>query len=837
MKSNRLFFVLALLSVFALQVNAQSDSLFVHLDTVGTLSTKIDGTQKFTLTKLVVSGTLNGSDILFLREMAGSDLNGRPTQGKLKKLDLLNTTIEGTGNSYYLYFTPIRRTISTNFFYGCTSLTSIVLPDDVQLISSNAFFGCTHLQDISIGSNVTVISNAAFEGCTSVTQLRINLNNQYFSSVDGVIFNKDSTELVVFPKGRGPMYTIPSTQTSISAYTFAGCTFLKKILIPSTIKTIEKYAFYGCSLLDSLRIPNSVTSIGDYAFGQCGQLDTLSLPNSIKHIGMGAFESCTNLRSIQLPNELPLISDWTFSNCTILDSIVIPFSVKSIGASSFKMCTSLRHLNIPSHVASLGDRAFESCTSLISTALSEMTTTLGIQIFKGCSKLKQVTLPSSLSYIPNECFVGCTGLTSIYLPEYLMAIGDYAFWSCAGLQYITIPNSVTKLGESVFLDCTGLTSIDLSMNIRELRGTFKNCTGLTSIILPDSLKSLGGEAFSGCSGLTSLEIPEGDTLIGDFRGNYTNSLMYSLISFSNIDTIHIPSTVKHIAPGSFKSCPALKELAVDINNANYSTIDGILYDKWGEVLHFCPYPKSAAYTIPSTVDTIGQSAFTRCLDLTSIYIPDNVLSIKSWAFSHCSNLSEVRFSEYLESIGGSAFYNCSSLKSVTIPDNTVAIKESAFSGCSELSTLTLGMYTDSFGDNAFASCTKLKAIHCRNGEVSQISNSTFSGVNKEVCMLYVPKGTQYAYAHTAGWSDFKQIVEEEIVSVNQSPKNEIFVNGSKGFISISGLQKETTVEVFTMQGLCVKLLKPNSEAIRIVMPRKGFYLVRIGADAFKVATY
>ena len=779
-----------------LSANAQCDSLFVQIEMEGTLSTLIDNTQKNNLTTLVVSGTINGSDILFLREMAGSDRDGVQTPGKLSRLDLSNVQIESSGRAYYSFYTPIRNAISTDFFYGCSSLTSLILPTSVKIIYSNAFWGCSNLKTILIGSKVDSLSVASFAGCASLTQIFIDPDNQNYSSVNGLLFNKDATQLILYPKGNGPSYTIPSTMESIPAYLFAGCTFLKSVTIPPSIKNIEKYAFSGC----------------------------------------------TSLTTIKLPDKLTQISEGLFSECTKLDSIFIPNSVKSLEMKCFKNCSSLKEIAIPSSVRSIGEWAFESCISLTSIDLSELDCTLGSGVFYKCFHLTDVKLPFSLTDIPDNCFNSCTELNNITIPNNLSKIGNEAFRMCTGLIDLYIPNSVTTLGKGVFRQCTGLKSIDLSNNIRVLDETFYDCSSLTSILLPDSLKTLRGSVFKGCIGLTSLNIPEGDTLIGMYNMSYVLSSSFGLIPSSSIHTVQIPSSVNYISPGAFKSCAALQEIRVDKNNPNYCSIDGLLYDKSGTELKACPYSKSIDYSISDSLTVIGSSCFSFCLELDSIYIPDNVLKIQENAFYNCSNLTNVRLSENLESVGSGAFSHCTKLVNLTVPDNTVKIEEGAFFQCTDLSSLTLGMYTDEIGNQSFEGCSSLKEIHCRNVFVPTFFSKyndnwidAFQGIDKDACTVYVPIGTSTDYARASGWSDFKHFVEEKIVSTTQPSIEKLHVFGSKGLLTISGLIAGVPIEVFTIQGACIKTYVTKSDAIHIQLPENSIYMVRIGSSVHKVA--
>ena len=166
--------------------------------------------------------------------------------------------------------------IGSQAFQGCTGLTSITIPSSVTTIGASAFQGCTGLTSITIPSSVTTIGEYAFNGCTSLSSIIVDANNLNYSSLNNILYNKNNTTLVAFPAGSSlTSFTIPSSVTSIGASTFNGCTGLTSITIPSSVTSIGEYAFFGCSGLTSITIPSSVTSIATNAFQGCTGLTSV----------------------------------------------------------------------------------------------------------------------------------------------------------------------------------------------------------------------------------------------------------------------------------------------------------------------------------------------------------------------------------------------------------------------------------------------------------------------------------------------------------------------------------------------------------------------------------
>ena len=212
--------------------------------------------------------------------------------------------------------------IGNSAFGGCTSLASVTIPDSVTSIGNNAFMQCASLANITIPDSVTSIRDGAFGGCKSLASINVSEKSENYSSVDGILFNKNITKLIRYPSAK-----------TISEYS-----------VPNSVMSIGNSAFSGCTNLASITIPDSVTSIGDGAFGVCTNLASITISNSVTNIGTHTFTGCTNLASIIIPDSVTNIGTHTFSSCTNLASIIIPDSVTSIGGGAFMQCTNLANI-------------------------------------------------------------------------------------------------------------------------------------------------------------------------------------------------------------------------------------------------------------------------------------------------------------------------------------------------------------------------------------------------------------------------------------------------------------------------------------------------------------
>jgi hypothetical protein len=304
--------------------------------------------------------------------------------------------------------------IGNSAFYRCFGLTSMVIPASVTSIGYAAFCGCSNLTGVTIPNSVTSIGGRAFSDCLVLTSITVETVHPLYSSLDGVLFDKNKTELIQCPAGKSGVYSIPNSITSIGNYAFSGCSGLRSVAIPNSVTSIGYSAFESCSSLTSVTIPNSVTSIGNAAFERCYVLTSVVIPDSVTSIGYSAFENCTNLTSVIIPNSVTSIEGWVFFSCSALTSVTIPDSVTSIGNSTFAFCSGLTSVVIPESVTIIRDRAFENCTNLTSVIIPNSVTNIGDSAFYRCFGLTSVVIGANVTSIGNNAFLRCSNLTGVY---------------------------------------------------------------------------------------------------------------------------------------------------------------------------------------------------------------------------------------------------------------------------------------------------------------------------------------------------------------------------------------------------------------------------------------
>ncbi len=355
----------------------------------------------------------------------------------------------------------------------------------------------------------------------------------------------------------------------------------------------------------------------------------------------------------------------------------VEYSVTSIGNAAFSECTGLTSITIPNSVTSIGAEAFRECRGLTSVNIPNSVTSIGNWAFRDCSGLTSVTIPNSVTSIADYAFRGCSGLTSVTIPNSVTSIADYAFAGCSGLTSVNIPNSVTSIGNYVFSDCGNLTNVTLDSNeivsaSRDYNSSLKKIFGeqVSIYVLGNNVTEIGKYAFRDCSGLTSVTIPNSVTSIAD----------YAFQNCSGLTSVTIPNSVTSIADYAFQNCSGLTSVTVEITDLAAWCTNPVTFSIPSSCTLYLSLNGNVIQdlTIPNSVTSIGEYAFSGCTGLTSVSIPNSVTEIGDRAFYGCSGLTSVTIPNSVTSIGYSAFAGCSGLTSVEIPDDVTCIGSGAF---------------------------------------------------------------------------------------------------------------------------------------------------------------
>ena len=516
---------------------------------------------------------------------------------------------------------------------------------------------------------------------------------------------KDSIKRVVLPVGL----------TNISERAFESCNLIESVVIPNGVEIIESYAFYNCRNLTSVTLPNGLKTIGSYAFYDCDSLTEMMIPGGVESIGANAWYACDALVSIHISeaNQTYSSVDGVLYNkdqtALILcppkkESVTLPNALKTIKSYAFRDCNALSVVTIPNGVETIEQYAFIYCQNLESIALPNNLKNIAGYAIYGCYSLEEIIIPEGVASISSNAWNYCNALEAIRVSE-----GNQAYSSVDGVLYnkdqttliscppmkenVILPAALKTIQSYAFRNCNALNEIAIPTGVETIEPyAFYSCRNLTNIILPDSLKTIVSYAFDDCDAMQEVIIPAGVTSIN---------------------------------AQAWYSCDALESICVSENNQNYSSADGILYNKDQTELILCP-PKKESVTLPGTLKTINSYAFRDCKVLREVSIPDGVETIEQDAFYSCLNLARVTLPGTLKSIGDYAFYSCRELESVILPNRLERVGNYAFYYCNTLKDIIIPSSVGSIGYSAFYRCDQLESILINSPQCSiGTSSDTF----------------------------------------------------------------------------------------------------------------
>ncbi len=628
--------------------------------------------------------------------------------------------------------------IGEGAFKNCDNLTSITIPDSVTSIEDSAFGSCTSLTNIIIPSRVKNIKSGAFEYCYSLTSIDVADDNRYYSDEDGVLFNKEKTELIQYPKGKlESTYAIPDGVTSISDYAFERCLSLTSITIPESVTSIGDYAFSGCSRLASVTIGNGVTSIGSCAFGGCSRLASVTIPDSVTSIG-----------------------DWAFSDCISLTSITIPDSVTSIGKGAFENCDSLTSINVASDNRYYSDEngilfnkekteliRYPGVKSEDAYTIPDSVEKICRGAFHQCERLKDIVFNKSLKEIDYRAFSG-SGITDINISPCVseLEISYEAFAECAELKSAVIRlekpiGSRINIENNIFYLCRNIERIELSeecrdvIDLKDIKQAHVVSYGVKISEVPTNYKKnyLAGfvEAYDKypeeifkeyisyfkraykkfepdlLDNVTLLRIFVDNKLIKRERidalieeANKKNKTEVTAIlteylkkefgvgmdSYLDRQEAVIKEEERQLkaAERKAKKEAELAELREDPNAPAEIVWDIQYHSNYCRLMRY--HGCAEEVIVPEEVKglKVVEVNYVKGENIKKIFVPDTVEKIGSHAFEGCRNLETIHLGKNVKKIGQEAFRGCEKLKEVVFPPKFDYVEKWLFRDCDSL---------------------------------------------------------------------------------------------------------------------------------------------------------
>ena len=719
-------------------------------------------------------------------------------------------------------------TLGYRAFYACKLLKTIKIPSGVTTIPDRCFYRCSSLESVTIPEGVTAIGDEAFQSCNlnaltlpeSLEKIGIyafNSNSSlksvnipakvktigvqafsYCGLTDLVISEGVQTiDDYVFVYNSLKNLTLPTTIKSIGNSTFCYNGLQSIICNAATPPTLGDKAFYGniqevkvplasiaayrkaygwkdfsnyyggeeiidgvayriddkgayvqaaymteseVSLAENVAFEGAqypLYKIADNAFAGNGSITLVTVPATVEAIGSNAFKGVT-YPIIKIKATTPPV---LASKLPMFSAIVPPASVKAYKAANYwkemtiigegkndiEVTTSatvdlteaiMTQAKItPASVTSIKVHGPLTNDDIINALNTNMRSCYAIDLsdaeiealpdgaFNGKIGLLEITLPAGLKAIGNNAFNGCFALRNeVTIPAGVETIGSYAFAGCRNAKFNpALPETLTAIGDYAFQNCANLYAVTLPASLQTIGAHAFEASNVQEAVLPAGLKTIGAYAFRHCSNITRVTLPDGLTTLGE---------------------------------GAFQQCEAL--VTADLMN-------------------------------PMDITSIPRYAFDGCSGLRNVYLPFFIEAVGDYAFRGCASLRQIQFVAPTKTIGAYAFSGCRSLKSLDLfkCENFTTIGSYAFSGCTSLKSLNLPKSLETIGEYAFSGCQAISVISSPSLVPPTIaSESALNGIDKDVCVLTMPKSVYLDYFRAPYWGQFVEYTASVLVGVD-----------------------------------------------------------------------
>lgn len=514
--------------------------------------------------------------------------------------------------------------LKMHLFWRCLRLTGITaIPDQITKIGYGVFSGCSSLTEITLPAGLQEIEYDAFYNCSALTKITIDESNENYTTVDGVLYNKDKTVLVSYPIGNErASFTTPSTLTKIMNNPFTNSKNLKEVTLNEGLKEVP-YSAFNHSKIVSVNIPASVTRIGSFAFSDCSDLQTVAIADGSKleSIDMYAFASCESLQQIELPEGLKTIDERVFQNCAKLSKVHIPSSVTKVGEKAFRNSAVLSNTMAINGIKYLDGWLVWSKTGITEAEVYDGAKGIADGGLADQTTLTTVNIPKSVIYINQDAFDNTPALASINVDDQ-----NTAYSSSDGILYNKDKTSLIKYGEGRTETAFSVPDSVQSIEVKAISNVF----ALESVTLPQSLRDIKDSAFSTNVKLTSVNFSEGlETInISAFR-HCTALVSFSLPdTLTDIDSWAFEDTAYYNDESNWEN-NVLKNngwlLAVgDISGSSYKIDDDVKGIASLAFLTGCAdYQDIKSLTLPAGLRYISSGALTGIYNVTDIYFPDS----------------------------------------------------------------------------------------------------------------------------------------------------------------------------------------------------------------------
>ena len=637
----------------------------------------------------------------------------------LKEFTFLPDTLYGSAVLQYSKVekvTYLNSGVGANDCKGCKELTSVTFGQSLISIGNYAFQGCTSLTEITFtGTDCPAIGTSAFDGISVDGALHYDCNGDFFNikllpefagwQDDCTIQNADITTVIYVDDVTTPTQVNAETITTEWFTSTPFVEYVEKMYINGEEVTPTAYHQFdttGYNTISYTLINNNEVPLA--AFSGITSIVAVEMADSIHYIHPNAFELCTNLRSLTIPDSVINITNGAFYSCTSLSSVVFGQNIRYIGWNTFENCSSLNKLlfkgetapeitsNSFAGIAEYGtivhncDANYNAIREYLSNWYCEC------PMFE-VDDYEIIALFNSDGYETPIC-IDTSNVAAIYVddvPVSLESASAYTFQSIGEhtVKYKLIDTSRTSYTSSG----SGLNSLRTSMFYSESgflsNKTVKACTQMVGVGINNSVQTIGDYTFAGANKLEVVQLPE---------------------------------SIKAINTNAFSGCTTLE----------YVNITSL--ESW------CNISFGGSYENPLNY---AKNLYVNDELVSDLVIPENITSIKNYAFYKCSGLTSVTLHNNITSIGNYAFQDCDNIASIIIPDSVTSIGTGAFYSCNALSSVTIGIGVTNIGGSAFFSCKNLQEIISYPTAAPTIATNTFKDVGTGGTLKYYCDSTGY----------------------------------------------------------------------------------------------
>lgn len=658
--------------------------------------------------------------------------------------------------------------IGAGTFRSSKTVTKVTLPTSIKTIANDSFRDSV-IETVNLPSGLTEIGNAAFYNC-------IYLKNVTFPSTLATIGN-DAFEYC----SRLTKVALPANLSSLGNSAFRLCTGVTSVTLSNTCKTISNSAF-AHTQISSVTIPDAVENIDDYAFYNCRKLTKVNFgtDSHLTRIHYEAFYDCAALPSFTCPAALQYIDGYAFYNCVALDTVTFNSALRGIDYNAFMYCRSLKTVDFPAGLEYISSNSFNGCTSL-ETVKTNGLQTIGNSSFKDCTALKSVYFGDTLKRINNEAFYNTPNLenfydipkTSVYLedrsldasgwftrqPDGVVYFGGTSYAVKGGITNAVIKTGTVHIDNRTFKASSGVKSVYIPSTVKDIdfRDVFDACGNTLEAITFDAdheqYQSIDGVVYSK-DGKTLIYCPRAKKGVINIPDTVTKINSRSIINCNGITTVSLGVSVSNLDQYDFCYMSSLEAVNVPAANVNFTSVDGVLYNKTKTYLYDYPNAKKGAYTMPDTLQSVYSYAFSEVTGLTELNLSVTMKEFyPSYYGKKSPSLTAINVDEnnqWYTSVDG-ILYNKDKTTlfivpenkkgAYTIPDTVTRIDgEYTFRNCTGITTLTIPASVTNIGNSYFDDCPSVsKFVVSGDNTVRAAVNGCL--MNKEKDYIYAfPKG-------------------------------------------------------------------------------------------------